>query len=389
MSKLVGAFVLAVSLIGLGQPLGSRADIMPKPRLEIVGLVDDAAKSGNPQSADQVMARFQSTGVNSVTETTLWNWDKPCPDPLEITRLRVSAEAANNRGMQLIVRYFPDPSGKHLHMPLRPGDRRSFADCAYRLAMALPMVRIFEVGNEPNYKRFWRPQFSSDGQYVAPGAYFLALAATYDRLKQAEIDRHATVTVVGMELASKTRHHPLAFLAAFFEAYRQSQRNKPVMDWLSWHPYEDNNSDSPGTKHQNGTAAIGDYDLIRSTFSQAVTGTPQPPDTPLIYSELGIETVVAVNKASGYDSNCLVFQGIDPQIQGYLLKQAVTLAAQQQGVIGFVQFLGVDEPRRCGWQSGLYYSNGSRKSSLPPVREAYLWARAPDTGITNKPGVPE
>src|SRR5207248_2155156 len=51
------------------------------------------------------------------------------------------------------------------------------------VARALPSVRDFVIGNEPNLNRYWLPQFGLDGSDVAAPAYESLLAKTYDALK--------------------------------------------------------------------------------------------------------------------------------------------------------------------------------------------------------------
>jgi hypothetical protein len=58
------------------------------------------------------------------------------------------------------------------------------------------------------------------------------------------------------------------------------------------------------------------------------------------------------------------------------LKAAIKLAYCQPAVGFLFNFLVVDETRLEGWQSGLFYANGARKASWPPVRAQILAARA-------------
>ena len=56
-------------------------------------------------------------------------------------------------------------------------------------------------------------------------------------------------------------------------------------------------------------------------------------------------------------------------------RRALALAACQDGVAGMLLFHSHDEPFLTGFQSGVYYVDGTRKQSFEPVRDAILAAR--------------
>jgi hypothetical protein len=63
-------------------------------------------------------------------------------------------------------------------------------------------------------------------------------------------------------------------------------------------------------------------------------------------------------------------QTVDEQTQADYYRRALELAACQEGVAGILLFHSHDEPVLAGFQSGVYYVDGTPKASLEPVRRA-------------------
>src|SRR5207248_3550222 len=67
---------------------------------------------------------------------------------------------------------------------------------------------------------------------------------------------------------------------------------------------------------------------------------------------------------------------VDAQTQGTYYRQAIALAFCQPNVRALMLFHTVDEAELSGWQSGLYYANGTTgKLSLPATRLAMQQSR--------------
>jgi hypothetical protein len=62
-------------------------------------------------------------------------------------------------------------------------------------------------------------------------------------------------------------------------------------------------------------------------------------------------------------------------VQAAYYRRALQLAFCQPNVTGILLFHSHDEPALSAWQSGLYYADGSPKSSLVPVRDALAATR--------------
>jgi hypothetical protein len=94
----------------------------------------------------------------------------------------------------------------------------------------------------------------------------------------------------------------------------------------------------------------------------------------VLYSELGVETTIPPAKAGLYEGE-EPGRPVDESTQAAFYRRAIELAACQENVAGLLLFHSHDEPALPGFQSGLYYVDGTPKASLEPVREAILDAR--------------
>ena len=92
---------------------------------------------------------------------------------------------------------------------------------------------------------------------------------------------------------------------------------------------------------------------------------------PVLYSELGVESLVPAEKASLYEGT-EPGRPVDAATQGDYYRRAIELAACQDNVVGLLLFHSHDERALTGFQSGVYYVDGSVKESLAPVRKAIL-----------------
>ena len=61
---------------------------------------------------------------------------------------------------------------------------------------------------------------------------------------------------------------------------------------------------------------------------------------------------------------------VDEATQADFYRRAIELASCQKDVVGLLLFHSHDEPALTGFQSGVYYVDGTPKTSLEPVRQA-------------------
>jgi hypothetical protein len=235
-----------------------------------------------------------------------------------------------------------------------------------------PEIRDVIVGNEPNLNRFWMPQFDESGGDVAAPAYLALLIEVYDAVKQADPDMRVwggALAPRGIDRPGTGRdtHSPTTFVRDLGEALRASGRTKPPLDGFAYHPYPVSSSVPPdrATDPQSSSILMADYEeKLRPLLDEAFG-----PGLPVLYSELGVETAIPADKASLYEGE-EVAAPVDEETQADYYRRAIELAACQEDVEGLLLFHSHDEPALPGFQSGVYYVDGSKKSSFDGVRDA-------------------
>jgi hypothetical protein len=265
----------------------------------------------------------------------------------------------------------------------------AFATFVSLLGTAFPRVQNFIIGNEPNQNRFWQPQFVN-GQDAAAKDYEHTLALSYDALKRVRPDS----IVWGPAISSRggdnanapgnQSHSPVRFIAEMGAAYRASGRAKPLFDEYDMHPYPPNVNTDPYTKHaQWPNAGAANLDRIKQALWDAFNGTAQP--TPAEQS--GGRTTQSAHSTTGLPFN-LDEAGTQSDVQGDgytdgpdnvpLASQAqqaqyytdlMEIAACDPDVKSLLFFPLIDNTDiKHGFQSGLLFADGTRKTSYGAVK---------------------
>ena len=341
----------------------------------VVGVTADVAKQSDPALAQAEVLRAKAAGFTAIRLTQHWLPDQVEPPGGDLAALRNAVFAATANQMQVYV-VVSHPGSRTT--PLTEQSREQFAQFVAALARALPAVRHYTIGNEPNLNGFWMPQYGPNGENVAAPAYLALLTEAYDALKAVS----PNIVVLGGALSprgsdnhllSRHTHSPTRFILDLGIAYKASARTKPVMDALSINPFPDNSSQSPATAHPNGTSiGVADYDKLVKLLGQAFDGTGQRGSTlPIYYGEFGIESVPPAAKASQYSgTEPTTTRPVDEAKQASNYRKALELSFCQPNVVGFFVFLTVDDPRLPGWQSGFYYPDKTAKTSLAGMKQA-------------------
>jgi hypothetical protein len=336
----------------------------------LVGVVDDAARSGEPT---QFVDQLTESGFDALAVSSIWEPGETAPDQNETDALRAVGAAADAAGVRLFVIVYHSGSAT---TPLTTEARSQFAAYAAAVATKVEGVRDLIIGNEPNLNRFWLPQFGPAGDNVSAAAYLSLLAATYDAVKAARDDVRiwgGTTAPRGSDRpgASRQTTSPTAFIRALGAAYRRSGRTRPVMDGFVHHPYPESANVPIDLPHPHvKSIGLADYGKLVELLSEAFDGTAQAgKDLPILYGEIGIETDIPAAKRALYDSNEITATTSE-QEQSAAYRRTLQLAACQPDVAGVLFFHLRDEPSLTGWQSGVRYADGSPKQSLGPVREA-------------------
>jgi hypothetical protein len=361
----------------------------------LVGAADDIVLQHDAGSATSRMELAKLAGLDTVRVTAQWTRGETQLAASAQIDLTNAVEAARLDGIRIVISIYPFGSTQ---TPIADADRADFAKYAASIATSFPGIRDFIIGNEPNLNRFWLPQFGPSGEDAAATAYTGLLAQTYDAIKAVR----PRSTVYGGALAprgsdragtGRDTHSPTAFIADMGAAFRALGRATPLMDAFAFHPYADASNVPPSATHPNSTSiGIGDYDKLVSLLGQAFDGTAQRGSTlPILYDEFGVESDIPAEKAPFYNgTEAATVHPVDEATQAQFYNQALQLAFCQKNVIGLLLFHFIDEPARPGWQSGLYYADGTPKSSIGLVRNAAdatrrgIVAQCPDLHLTPK-----
>jgi hypothetical protein len=340
-----------------------------------VGAADDIVLQNDPAAAKSEVDLAKLAGLDTIRVTAQWARADRTLSPGSGVALENAVAAANLAGVRVILSLYPFGSSV---TPLTDADRADFVAWTTSIAEKFPTVRDFIVGNEPNLNRFWLPQYDDSGADAAAPAYLQLLAQTYDAIKV--VRPHSTVYGGALAPRGSDRpegirptHSPTAFIQDLGAAYRASGRAVPVMDAFAFHPYADNSSIPPSFEHPKSTSiGIADYDKLVGLLGTAFDGTAQRGSTlPILYDEFGVEAQIPDAKASLYDGDePATIHPVDEATQAEFYRQALELTFCQPNVIGLLLFHFADEKQRAAWQSGLYYVDGTPKSSLPAVRDA-------------------
>jgi hypothetical protein len=365
--------VAAVALLAAGQ---ARAGGM------FVGAADNDAWSLAPAVAKVRMDRAAQAGFGVVRMTVLWSPGQETVGGDDLTALGNASVAAELDGVRLIVSIYPRTARS---APQSAFARGEFAAFAASVARQFPSITDFVVGNEPNLNSFWMPQFGAGGVDLAGRSYELLLAKTYDALKSVSTD----VNVIGGALSphgaddptsTRPTHSPSMFITDLGQAYRATHRQLPIMDMFAIHPYAIPSSLPPTLQHpRTTTIGIADYPKLVRLLTSAFRGTAQRGETlPIVYDEFGYQSQIPQAKQGLYThlQSPAAKDAIPEALQATYYRQAFALAACQPTVAGLLIFHVSDERDARAWQSGVYYANGTPKSSLGAVRDAALAAQA-------------
>jgi hypothetical protein len=347
-----------------------------------VGAAENNARSLNPAVAKVQMDRAARAGLGVVRMTVLWSPGKETVGGDDVTALGNASVAAQLDGVRLMVSIYPSSPRS---APRSAFARGEFASFAASIARQFPSITDFVVGNEPNLNTFWMPQYGFGGVDLAARAYELLLAKTYDALKSVSPD----VNVIGGALsphgedkpgAVRPTHSPSRFITDLGRAYRATHRRLPIMDMFAIHPYVIPSRLPPTFQHpRTTTIGIADYPKLVRLLTSAFRGTAQRGETlPIVYDEFGYQSTIPPAKQGLYTHlrSPVAKDAIPEALQAAYYRQAFALAACQPTVAGVLIFHVSDERDARAWQSGVYYANGTPKSSLAAVRAAALAAQS-------------
>ena len=346
-----------------------------------MGAAEDEGRNADPQVAMMKMELAKAAGFDTIRITANWQTGQSAVPPDQLQALQAIAAAGVFLDIRIVATIMPIGSRV---TPLTAAARNQFARFAADFVRRVPTIREYIIGNEPNLNRYWLPQFGPAGDDVAAPAYVQLLARAYDAMKAVDPDvfiNGGSVSPRGIDRPGTGRdtHSPTAFITDMGIAYRAMNRKKPIMDGFAFHPYGESSSTPPSLVHASGTSlGLADYPKLVALLGKAFNGTAQKGSTlPIVYDEYGVDSQIPVAKRSFYG-------GVEPAttkpvtegVQAAYYDEALHMAACQPTVRGFLIFHVTDETDHNRWQSGVYYADGTPKSSRAPVKASIAGIRS-------------
>jgi len=350
----------------------------------IVGVTDDTAKWMTRQ--DGIVGVHRDLRLMAVRVTMPWRPGQVKPTKLQQVYLHRIA-----RMLQLNDRVVLAVYNTAEFAPTTRRTRNQYCSFLQRAVKRIPLIHDVEIWNEANSPAYW-PQADGSAKYAA------LLARCYDLLH----DRTFPTNVIS---STASRHDPAAFIFGLGDAYRSSDRTRPLFDTFGHNPYPENSAEAPSVLHTGSDLiAEGDYEtlmnVLQTTFGATAQPIPGNRGVTIWYVEDGFQTIPTRDKRRYYngrenDQHAIpALASRDARDTGTVdqatqLHDAILLAYCQPAVSGFLNFGLLDEDRLGGWQSGLLWRDGTRKPSYEAFKAAIEEVRRRDTDCSKVRGAPQ
>ncbi len=299
--------------------------------------------AGLDQPSQAALALQQ--GFGAVRMTLVWPSGASAPDPGAVAALAKLPSTANLT-LELYVSA----------MPLDDAGRAALAAYAAALAQQVPTLRDLVIGPGPTTAA------------AAPG-YEAALASIYDAVKAAA----PAVRVAG---ALGGGPAPKATLAAIANAYRASGRLGPAMDELAF---------TPAPAAGKNLWPLASIPTLISALASDFAGTGQPGAAlPLILDGVSFASTIPETELSLYASPS---PGLDEASQAAAYAAALKTVACRSNVVELL-FAQLMDSSASGAQSGLFYPDGTPKTSLSAVTQAIAAAQGASRGCATASPTP-
>jgi hypothetical protein len=348
-----------------------------------VGADEDALVWGNSQ---QTASSARALGLKAMRITRQWHpGESKVPADFQDTLYRIVGDVS---GLRIVVSLYGRPEDT----PRTDEARQQYCSYVADLVKVNPQITDVVIWNDSNDQAWWAPQFNADGTSAAPADYEALLATCWDAAHAANANANVISAAVSKASAipggfTIGYHPPATWISKLAAAYKASGRTKPIFDTFGYVPHATGSAERPWTKHQNAAGiAIGDYDALVAALTTGFQGSAQPvpgqSGTTIWYLAQGYQTAPDSSKASLYtgtetDGTPLPAlspneasdggngPGIDQPLQ---LSDAIKIAYCQPFIGAYFNFQLVDEKDLAGWQSGVFYPDGSPKPAYQALR---------------------
>jgi hypothetical protein len=366
-----GLFLVLLIALALAGSAGAA------PRLRL-GFDDDSLKWMT--RPDRVIALDRQLGSTFTRITIPWRGGEVSPRPVVRTYMRRAGLALADR-QKVVIAVYNDAA----EAPTDPESRRQYCSYTSALLRRVPNLAAIVIWNEANSPRYW-PTSSGAAGYEA------LLAECWDAL-------HAVKANVNVIDSTASHYDPGRFIRELGAAYRASGRTRPIVDTFGHNPYPEYASEPPWATHAaTGTIGEGDYATLMAALNDAFqfTGQRVPSATwpRLWYLEDGFQTAFPWTLARtyiGHENDIHVLPVLtfgDQTSQSQQLVNAISLAYCQPAVGAFFNFELFDEHRLVGWQSGVFYADGTRKASFWAFRQIAAESAHGQIDCRQVPGAP-
>jgi len=317
-------------------------------------------------------------GVGTTRITIPWRRGQRRPRRVAQIYLNRAAKAIA-LGQDVVIAVY----GPASQAPIAAKWRRQYCGYVKHVVARIPQFKGVVIWNEANSPRYWPSSSGARG-------YERLLARCWDALHSLRHD-------VNVIESTAAHYDPAGFLRELGDVYRASGRSRPIVDAFGHNPYPDTASELPWATHTgSGTIGEGDYATLMVALTDAFRFTAQPiPDAThptLWYLEDGFQTKVPPPLVRFYDGHESDQSVVPPfgtgTTQAAQLRSAIFLAYCQPAVGAFFNFELIDEHRLAGWQSGVMYTNGTRKDSFLPFRETVSTVNRQAVDCRAVPGAP-
>lgn len=341
------------------------------PRM-VVGADEDSFVYGD--SAQQA-SNARMIGLKAVRVTRQWHpGESKVPAEFQDTIYRLVGDVS---GLRIVVSLYGRPEDT----PRTDAARQQFCSYVADLVTVNPQITDIVIWNDPNDQSWWAPQDTAAADYEA------LLATCWDAAHAVNAKTNIVSALVSRASAVPNGFTigytpPAKWISDLAAAYKATGRTKPIFDTFGYIPKALGSTERPWTQHPGTTAyGIGDYDALVAQLTTSFQGTAQPAPgvsgTTIWYLAQGYQSAADPAHASQYSgsetdpapvpafspneaSDTGDGPGVDQPLQ---LEDAIHLAYCQPFVGAFFNFHLVDEKDLGGWQSGVYYPDGTPKAA--------------------------